>query len=95
MTKQTNTTKQELLKIGKQGEFWKIIVDTLEESKDYIQEQQDSEELKELTAEQYKFQNEIFKAKKKFLEILINTPDNIITWLEKPTSERKEFDPYE
>ena len=84
-----------ILEEGKKTQFWKLVVDSLMESKEFIQEQQDGEDISELSAEQYKHMNEVFKAKKKFLDILTKTPDNIISWLEKPVNERKEFDPYD
>lgn len=48
----------------------------------------------DLPAEQYKVQNEVFKSKKEFIDKLIKTPDNIMSWLEEPNNEEKEFDPY-
>lgn len=84
-----------ILEEGKKTEFWKLIVRSMEESKEFIQSQQDDDDLKELTPEMYKLTNEIFKAKKQYLDTLIKTPDNIISWLEKPSSERQDFDPYD
>ena len=91
----SDITKIELLKQGKGLEFWKIIVDAMEESLEDIQRKQDSEEMSELNQEQYKFRNELFKAKKELLNALIKTPDNLISWLQKPETERKEYDPYD
>ena len=94
-TNLADQSKMEVLRIGKGGEFWKLIVEALQESIDFIQEQMDSDELKELTAEQYKLTNELFKAKKQYLATLMKTPDNLISWLGTPDNERKDFDPYE
>lgn len=83
-----------ILEEGKKSEFWKLILQSIAESKEFIQQEQDSEDLKELSPEMYKFTNEVYKAKKQFLDRLAETPDNIISWLQKPSSERQEFDPY-
>lgn len=84
-----------ILEEGKKSEFWKLVLQSIAESKEFIQSEQDSEDLKDLPAENYKLQNELFKAKKQFLDSLAKTPDNIISWLQKPSSERQEFDPYD
>ena len=84
-----------ILEQGKTEKFWELIVASLEESIEHIETQRDSEDMKELSPEMYKLTNELFKAKKEFLKTLIRTPDNIISWLEKPSTDRPEFDPYE
>lgn len=90
-----DASKIEILKQGMQTEFWKIIIEAMEESRVDIQAKQDGEDIAELDADQYKFRNELFKAKKEFIDALSKTPDNLISWLEKPVSEKpKEFDPY-
>lgn len=88
-------TKQEILRQGAKGEFWKLIVVALEESKRYLQKLQDDEGMKDLPAEQYKLMNELIKAKKDYLDMLIKTPENIISWLETPDEDKRDFDPYE
>jgi hypothetical protein len=95
LTTASDPSKIEILKQGKQTEFWRIIIDALEESKEDIQKKQDSEDLKELSPELYKIYNELFKAKKQLIDTLIKTPDNIISWLTKPVTERQNFDPYD
>ena len=87
-------TSQAILREGQKSKFWELIIEALTESKQAIQNIQDGEDIAELSAEQYKFRNELFKAKKEFLDKLINTPDNIISWLETPNNERQDFDPY-
>jgi len=87
-------SSQEILRQGKQTEFWRLIVEAIEESKKNIQAQQDGADISTLPADQYKHQNEIFKAKKHFLDMLINTPDNIISWLQDPDNSERNFDPY-
>ncbi len=84
-----------ILKEGSNSAFWSLIIKALEESKEFIQKQMDAEELKDLPADQYKFMNESFKAKKQFLDTLMKTPENIASWLEKVPEDRpKDFDPY-
>lgn len=90
----SDITKIEILKAGKNSEFWNLIVDALEESREDIQKKQDGEDIAELSPEQYKFRNELFKAKKEMLETLTKTPENLISWLTKPEEERKNYDPY-
>lgn len=90
-----DNSKIEILQAGIKTPFWDLVVEAIKESKQHIQDQMDSDDLKELTAEQYKFQNEIFKTKKQFLDMLIRTPNNIISWMEKPTKDKpRNFDPY-
>lgn len=84
-----------ILNEGKKSKFWELILQSIKESKEFIQSEQDSEDLKDLVPEMYKLQNELYKAKKQFLDSLAKTPDNIISWLEKPSNERQDFDPYE
>lgn len=86
----------EILKQGAQSEFWQLILKIMQESKEDIQAKQDSEDMKDLSAELYKSYNELFKAKKELIDTLMKTPENIISWLAKPQAERpKEFDPYD
>ena len=93
-TKEEQDAKGILLE-GKQTKFWALVVQSIEESIDFIKQQQESEDMKELSPEMYKFTNEVFKAKIVFLKNLIKTPDNIISWLEKPSNDRPDFDPYD
>ncbi len=88
-------SKIEILKQGMNSEFWRLIKEAIEDSIDHIQTQMDAEEMKNLSAAQYKFMNESMKAKKEYLHTLLKTPENLISWLEKPaTDEPKDFDPY-
>lgn len=94
-TIESDNSKIEILKAGMKTEFWKIIVEAIQESKDYIQEQMDAEGMKDMTPEQYKFTNETFKAKRMYLDTLMKTPENMISWMVKVPSEKpKNFDPY-
>lgn len=87
--------KIEIIKQGAGGEFWKLLVDALHDSKDALRKQQESDDLKELPADQYKVENELLKAKIKYLDKLIGLPDTIVQWLQNPDNSQVEFDPYE
>ena len=90
-----NISKIEILRQGIASQFWGIILEIMQESKDYIEEQQNSEDMQGLTPEIYKLSNELFKAKKAMIDKLMEAPANMISWLEKPNNDRKDFDPYE
>lgn len=76
------------------SEFWKIISEALRDSKNHLRNEQDADELKDLPADQYKVENELLKAKIKYLDKLANYPDTIIGWLQNPNQEEKDYDPY-
>jgi len=86
---------KEILRQGVSSQFWQLIMDATKESEEAIRKIQDDEEMADLPAEEYKFRNELYKAKRKFLDTLSKTPENIISWLESPNNESREFDPYE
>lgn len=85
----------EILKAGKKTKFWELILESMQESKAFIQKELDREDLLDISAEEYKYKNELFKAKKRLIDSLIKTPDNLASWLGQPEDKRKEFDPYE
>lgn len=85
---------EQVLKEGMKTPFWELILETIKESKDAIQSAQDGKDINDLPADEYKIQNEVFKAKKKFLDQLAVTPDNLISWLQHPDNKQKNFDPY-
>ena len=93
-TKKERLDAEGILKQGTMTEFWKLIVRALQESKEALQKLQDGEDIANLPAEQYKLMNELYKAKKEYLDTLTRTPENIISWLQDPISENKDFDPY-
>lgn len=82
------------LKEGKATAFWKLMVETIKESIKDIQAKQDSQDLQDLDPASYKVANQIFVIKKQLLETLINSPDNMASWLEKPESAEENMDPY-
>jgi hypothetical protein len=89
-----NKTKQEILKQGMKGDFWKILVDALEDSVTNLRGIQDSEDLMELSADQYKVESELLKAKIKYSKRLQKMPEDLISWYEDPENKKEEFDPY-
>lgn len=92
----SDQSRMEILKQGMAGEFWSLILNALEESVEDLQNKADSDEMQSLTPEQYKFMNESIKAKKEYLRTLMRTPENLISWLERPVAQKgKNFDPYE
>lgn len=90
-----NETKQEILKQGMKGDFWKIIVDALEDSITNLRKTQDGESLKGLPADQYKVENELLKAKIKYSQKLQNMPKDLVSWYENPDQKKEGYDPYE
>ena len=94
METKDSKSKQEILRQGMNSEFWKIISEALRDSKNHLRNEQDADELKDLPADQYKVENELLKAKIKYLDKLANYPDTIIGWLQNPNQEEKDYDPY-
>ena len=88
-------TKQEVLKQGQQGDFWQIICGFLEKSKEYLRNEQKSQDLKSLPAEEYKLQNELLMAKIEYLDMLKDYPNIIIGWLQNPNQEEVNWDVYD
>lgn len=86
---------QEILKNGKKGEFWGIIIEAINDSIKILQERSKDSEFKKLPADEYKLENEIINAKIDFLEKLKEMPDSVIEWLNEPESQNFDIDPYE
>ena len=87
-------TANEILKEGMKTRFWEIIVIALTESREALTKAQEDEALSELSPEVYKMQMELLRAKKSFIDNLIKTPENVMSWLQSPNNETQEFDPY-
>lgn len=85
---------QGILNEGKSSEFWGIIVEALDQSIVALQAEHDTDEFKNLPADQYKLESELIRAKKQFLNTLKATPDNIVSWLSSPERKNENFDPY-
>lgn len=88
---------QEVLRRGQKDQFWKIICQALDDSIEHLQKEQDDEDIKDLPAEYYKLENELLKAKRKFLKHLKDIPNSLIAWFEEPAGNKEKeenFDPF-
>ena len=88
---------KEILRLGQNTEFWKIICDALNDSITHLQSEQDGEAIKDLPSEQYKFETELLKAKRKYLAHLKVLPDTLIAFFAQPAGNVEKplnFDPY-
>jgi len=88
---------QQLLRLGKNGEFWKILCQALDESIQHLQNEQDSDDLKDLDSERYKLEAELLKAKRRFLKHLKNLPETLAAYLEEPAGNSENpinYDPF-
>lgn len=96
LDKENIENAKEVLRLGKGTEFWKLIGMALDDSIAHLQAEQDSNDIFELPAEQYKVMVELLKAKRKYLAHLKNLPDTLIEFLTEPAGnlEEKNFDPY-
>lgn len=88
-------SQQEILKQGQLSEFWQIIVQFIRESKEHLRQEQRSQDLKNLPAEQYKLENELILSKLEYLDKLTDYPNTIIGWLQNPDNEDRNYDPYQ
>ena len=82
-----------IIDLGVKSDFWKIILQSIEESKEHL-DRRDDDDLRELLAEQYKFECEIIKIKKKFLDKLAELPEAIKGSLENE-GQPINLDPYD
>jgi len=94
-TQAKKATSQEILRLGMDGDFWQLIVSALQDSKENLRNLLDSDDLKDLPADQYKLESEILKSKIKYIDKLSELPKNLIAWHENPDNTEKDFDPYE
>jgi len=83
-----------IIQEGMTRDFWKLITEALIDSKEYIQKQQDEAVMLEVPALEYKIRNEVYIAKKQFIDNLLETPTNLIQHLSVPESDSRNFDPY-
>ena len=86
---------KETLRLGAKTDFWKLILEVLDDNIESLRKEQDSDEFRELDSHQYKTENEILKAKINYLKQLKKTPDNVIGWLGNPDSGDFNPDPYD
>ena len=88
-------SQQEILKQGQTSEFWQLILEFIGKSKNDLRVQQDADEFRDLPADQYKIENELLKAKIKYLDRLASYPNSIIGWLQNPNTKETNYDPYD
>ena len=91
-----HATIREVIKDGVKGDFWRVIVQALNKLQESLQAEQDNDAIKELPAEQYKLESEIFKAKRKYLKELADFPATLLEDLEDFVDNRNDspLDPY-
>lgn len=82
-----------IIDLGVKSDFWKIILQAIEESKEHL-DKRDDDDLRNLPAEQYKFECEAIKIKKKFLDKLAELPETIKGNIEGGEGTLIELDPY-
>lgn len=87
------STSQEILSLGKQTDFWKTLVDQLENEIANLREEQ-QKDLKSLPADQYKLENELILAKIDYIKYLQTLPDSLILLLDNPENDTRVLDPY-
>lgn len=88
-------SKQAILQQGQSSDFWRIILDYIELSREHLRKEQKSQNLKSLPAEEYKLQNELLMAKLEYLDNLADYPNTIISSLQNPNQEEINFDVYD
>lgn len=86
-----NRSIQDILRDGKESEFWDILVDSLEHKIDDLREEQ-AQDIGALPAAEYKLTNEVLLAKIDFLKKLQELPDEIVESL-NDIDEEDENDP--
>lgn len=85
---------QEIMKQGQVQEFWLLILEAVDESIEHLQDERDGEEIKTLSADEYKLEAELLKAKIANLKKLKNLPQTLIQSLNSPDQSQPNFDPY-
>lgn len=87
---------REILSQGQATPFWRVIQEAVDDSIAHLSKREDSEELRDLPAEQYKLESELLKAKRKYLQHLKELPKKIIEYLAEPPENRNtgNDDPY-
>ncbi|MCK5211698.1 hypothetical protein KAJ89_03280 [Candidatus Parcubacteria bacterium] len=88
-------TSQEILRLGQDSDFWRLMLVALEKCKENLRNISDSDDFKDLPADRYKLESELSKAKIKYLDKLSNLPGSLIVWMKNPDNKDKDFDPYD
>lgn len=97
----TPKDEQTILEQGQNGEFWRLILKYIDANVKHIEamlsgdtELPNGQMMKDLPADEYKIQNEIFREKKSYLEKLKNLPVAIIESLNEPETQDQNLDVY-
>lgn len=83
-----------ILKDGYQGEFWQLLVQSIDEKIEGVQASLDGDDFREYPAEDYKIEREILKAQKSDLEALKELPNSIFSSISDEPDDDDEADPY-
>lgn len=97
LKEQDAESAKEVLSIGQETEFWKLLCRAIDDSIAHLNVQQDGDAMKDLPSEQYKIESELLKAKRKYLVHLKALPKLLIAYLTQPAGNSEpdyNFDPY-
>ena len=96
MAKKTNQQKSAILELGKDGDFWKVICEFLDESIERIEQDKTDalELLKEMPAEQFKVKLLVLEARRNLIDDLKNYPNNLVRYLSEKKPVEENYDPY-
>ena len=87
-------TDQAILRNGKNGNFWNVILKALDSDIKQLKAREDSGDFDNMPADQYKLEIKLLKEERKHLEKLKVLPDRLIEDLESPPSPDPDLDPY-
>lgn len=85
----------EILRIGQSSDFWRLILQNIDATLAGVQEELDSPDMIKVPESDYKTINEILKAKKEYLLLLKELPNEIIMDLEMPSDVNEDPDPFQ
>ena len=98
MTEQEIENAIRILRDGKDGKFWQLMCDALDDSIAHLRKEQDGTDINSLPADEYTAMAELLKAKQKYLAHLKGLPDFLINDLSEPAGnveEEENPDPYD
>jgi len=79
-----------ILREGAKSEFWDIVCQELNRTKDMVTEKRDGKDLAELPSDEYKVMSEVFKNRIFDLTDLQELPETLIMELSKPEENERE-----
>src|SRR3990167_510212 len=85
---------QAIMAEGLKSDFWRLIVQYLSEKTRSVEAAQNSDSFKDLPADQYKVENEIYRARKEIYEKMKDLPAIISSDVEQPDQSSPNLDPY-